>query len=437
MHVPSDRLLSLAGRPSPPRPSALVGRGRARRRDRLRRASRSSADAAAAATPEAGRARERDVVRHAVRARLAAQRGRRQPGALDLRHPLRRPGPVLDLRERDADRLGDHRLVVERARTRRGRRAATSRSSRAGRSSTSRRSAAAVREPARCARVAVRPDLGRDRGRGFPSRVQSKYIVYYDGPVGDKDLRRWRHCPERHRPRGVPRPSCRGVDRAEVVAHELLHATGAVPGPAPNECLPPDDGHTCDNDRDMMFPFTDGTPLTVSSSIRAATTTTAIPARGRTSRTRRGSSSSTARRRSPSRSRGRAGSPLRPGPRLHAELRDDVERRDSPDAHPDARAGRKAVRWSGGCSGVSQCTVTVGQASAPTALLPLGLPAERPRLGQGLDPRLRCGNPLPGPVRVADAVVRPAPADGPPAKGWRLRYWSGAVADAVRPAPSR
>ena len=56
--------------------------------------------------------------------------------------------------------------------------------------------------------------------------------------------------------------SCAGVDAAEVVAHELLHAMGAVPGPAPNNCPPPDDGHTCDNDRDLMFPFTDGTPVT-------------------------------------------------------------------------------------------------------------------------------------------------------------------------------
>jgi len=56
--------------------------------------------------------------------------------------------------------------------------------------------------------------------------------------------------------------ACPGVTSAEVVTHELAHALGAVPRGAPHGCPPPDDGHTCDNQRDLMYPYTDGSPLT-------------------------------------------------------------------------------------------------------------------------------------------------------------------------------
>ena len=40
-----------------------------------------------------------------------------------------------------------------------------------------------------------------------------------------------------------------------------MHTLGAVPPRAPHDCAGADDGHTCDNDRDLMYPATDGTPL--------------------------------------------------------------------------------------------------------------------------------------------------------------------------------
>jgi hypothetical protein len=97
--------------------------------------------------------------------------------------------------------------------------------------------------------------------RGFRSPF-TKYLVYYDGPVGNSKI-----CGV-----GGTEPggtgvamllvqSCAGIERNEVVAHELMHAMGAVPDGAPNNCAPPDDGHTCDNNRDLMYPVTDGTPL--------------------------------------------------------------------------------------------------------------------------------------------------------------------------------
>ena len=55
--------------------------------------------------------------------------------------------------------------------------------------------------------------------------------------------------------------ACAGVDTAQIAAHELTHTLGAVPSGAPHDCPAPNDGHTCDNDRDLMYPTTDGTPL--------------------------------------------------------------------------------------------------------------------------------------------------------------------------------
>ena len=45
-----------------------------------------------------------------------------------------------------------------------------------------------------------------------------------------------------------------GALNAAVAAHELLHGLGAVPSGAPNDCLPPNDGHVCDSTSDIMYP---------------------------------------------------------------------------------------------------------------------------------------------------------------------------------------
>jgi Divergent InlB B-repeat domain len=99
-------------------------------------------------------------------------------------------------------------------------------------------------------------------GNRFGSRAE-KYLVYYDGPVEDADV-----CGT-----GGGDPGGLGyafvfvnacfpfVPTVAVAAHELLHTMGAVPDEAPHTCPPPDDGHTCDNDRDLMYPYSDGSSL--------------------------------------------------------------------------------------------------------------------------------------------------------------------------------
>ncbi len=65
----------------------------------------------------------------------------------------------------------------------------------------------------------------------------TRYVVYYDGPVGDENI-----CGV-----GGPIPgglglavvsvrACAGAASAEIAAHEVLHTLGAVPDQAPNNC---------------------------------------------------------------------------------------------------------------------------------------------------------------------------------------------------------
>ena len=264
--------------------------------------------------------------------------------------------------------------------------------------------------------------------RGFRSEF-TKYVVYYDGPVGDNRI-----CGVGSTvPNGTGlavflAQSCAGVDAAEVVAHEFLHAMGAVPGPAPNNCPPPDDGHTCDNERDLMFPFIDGTPADES------------PPRSGPRRLLR---------------------PLRPWPDIQdspwlvqldrqapfplaisgpGRIAANVPGLDCTQSctttwnagtrltlTPTPGPGAKLVRWSGGCTGVSQCTVTVGQASAATALfapsayrLTVRVSGRGSIRGPGAGIRCpgRCASPTPSfvPLRLT----------AQPAKGWRFSSWSGA-----------
>jgi hypothetical protein len=90
----------------------------------------------------------------------------------------------------------------------------------------------------------------------------TKYIVYYDAPVDDDDV-----CGQGGSdPSGfglavVYYRSCIGISTAAVGAHELLHTLGAVPLGAPNHCPDANDGHTCDDPNDLMYPTTDVVPL--------------------------------------------------------------------------------------------------------------------------------------------------------------------------------
>jgi hypothetical protein len=119
-------------------------------------------------------------------------------------------------------------------------------------------SGAALAEPGATSRAVARA-LGRvDSGWGY-----AKYLVYYDGPVADATI-----CGEADNPDEAPGfalvflRACRPyVSTATVAAHELLHALGAVHPSAPHSCMFPSYSHTCDDERDIMFPYVNGSPL--------------------------------------------------------------------------------------------------------------------------------------------------------------------------------
>jgi hypothetical protein len=264
--------------------------------------------------------------------------------------------------------------------------------------------------------------------RGFTSRL-TKYVVYFDGRVGNVDI-----CgvggtePNGTGVAMLEAQACAGVERAQVVAHELAHALGAVPNGAPHECLPPDDGHTCDDTRDLMYPVTDGTPLSglvldpgrddyyghaggwpdlqdspwLVQLDRQTPLTLTIAGPGRIVADVPGLDCNQS-----------CATTWNAGTRLTL----------TPQPGPNA----KLVRWSGACAGASQCALVVGQGSSATAFFaPVTYRLAVRVAGRGAV-RSSTGS-IACPGRCASAVpsYRPLLLRATPAKGWRLRGWSGA-----------
>ncbi len=263
---------------------------------------------------------------------------------------------------------------------------------------------------------------------GFTSG-HSRYVVYYDGPVGDEDI-----CGVAA---SVPRflgvavlltSSCPGVDRAEVVAHELLHAMGAVPSGAPNECLPPDDAHTCDNDRDLMFPFTDGTPLTGLTldpgrddyyghsgawpDLQDAPWLVQLDRQAPLNLTISGP--------------GRVEADV-PGLDCAQSCTTTWNAGTQVTLTPIPNAGAKIVRWSGPCRGVSGCAITVGQSQPATVLFAPATYRLNVRVsGKGTIRSTRSGIACPGRCAAPFASHIQLRLRAAAATGWRLRSWTGA-----------
>lgn len=265
---------------------------------------------------------------------------------------------------------------------------------------------------------------------GFDSTL-TRYVVYYDGPVADPRI-----CGQGGSDRSgiglavVFTRACQGVSTAAVTAHELLHTFGAVPSGAPNECVAPEAGHTCDDPADLMHPR-----------VGRAGLSEKLLDPGRDDYY------------------GHAGgwpdaqdaSWLvqldRQQPFELAITGPGAVRADVPGLACDASCtttwndgtrlaliavptpGRKLVRWSGACTGAGSCVVTVGQSGPVSALFAPAAYRLAVRISgkgtvrsgrPGITCRPRCATSFPSyvPVRL---VAKPA-------KGWKLRGWSGACA---------
>ncbi len=278
---------------------------------------------------------------------------------------------------------------------------------------------------------ALTTDLG-----ALASDDQVKTLVYYDGPVLDDNI-----CGTSEyqaQARGgrfgltfVWLQACspdlgQGGQTARVAAHELLHDLGAVPNPGPpHECLPPEQGHVCDSEADILFPRVHA----------GVTLATAVLDVGRDDYY------------------GHSGSwwdiqdsqwlehlPLRP---LTVAVSGGGSVLSSPKALscPPActvnaddgstialaaapAAGRRLVRWSGACSGPDACVVTMDGDKNVTAVfgpasfrLAVAVSGRGSVAGAGPACRARCTRSLPA---GAKTVLRAIPA-----KAYRFAGWSG------------
>lgn len=257
----------------------------------------------------------------------------------------------------------------------------------------------------------------------------TKYAVYYDGPTGDANV-----CGQGGSDGSgfglavVYYQSCVGVSTAAVAAHEFLHTIGAVPRAAPNDCEGESSGHTCDDRSDLMYPSIGGQGLSEK-----------FLDPGRNDYYGH-SGSWTDSQDSAWLVRLDAQVPLAVTVSGPGSVRADVPgllcaascsttwnnaQRLALTAVPSS--GAKLVRWSGACSGAGACALSVGPGSTVTAqFAPASFRLAVSVTGRGsvrssrpgITCRPRCSATLPSftPVRLTAA----------PAKGWKLRAWTGA-----------
>lgn len=263
----------------------------------------------------------------------------------------------------------------------------------------------------------------------------TKYVVYYDGPTDDANV-----CGQGGSDSSgfgaaiVYFRSCVGVSTAAVAAHEFLHTIGAVSRVAPNDCANESSGHTCDDQRDLMFPSIGGEPLSEKlldpgrddyyghggawTDTRNSSWLVRLDAQSPLPLTVTGPGSVTA---------------DVPGLLCAASCTTvwNTGQRLALTAVP--RPGAKLVRWSGACTGAGVCAVGVDAGASVTAQFAAAsfrlavaisgrgvVRSARP----GITCRPRCSATLPSfvPVRLTAT----------PAKGWKLRSWSGACRGAAR-----
>jgi hypothetical protein len=265
-------------------------------------------------------------------------------------------------------------------------------------------------------------------GAGFNSRF-TKYLVYFDGPVAEENI-----CGQGGSDSSgfgiavIYAQACTGVSTAAVAAHEVLHAFGAVPFGAPHECPPPDDGHTCDDVNDLMYPGIGGEPLSSKTLDpgrddyyghgegffdtqdspwlvqldRQVPFTISISGPG-------------------------AVAANVPGLQCGQSCTTTWNAETQLELTATPGAGAKLVRWGGTCGGAATCNITVAQSGSVSALFaPLvyrltvgvtGRGAVRTSRS-GITCRPRCSAVFPSYV--------PLQLTAKPAKGWRFRSWTGA-----------
>jgi hypothetical protein len=257
------------------------------------------------------------------------------------------------------------------------------------------------------------------------------YVVYYDGPDDDSGI-----CGQG----GTRDPShgqayavvftggCRPEPTAVTAVHELTHALGAVISPAPNECPVPNDGHVCDSNRDLMYPFIDGSPLsalTLDVGRNDYYGATGVGFDVRASRWLRHLDEAPSHLTVGLTGTGTVASDV-PGFTCTASCASDWDGGQQVTLSAAPGAGQRFVRWGSSCTGDQPCQLTLAGAVSVTALFaPLTFPLTLGVHGKGgvLDSatagfcRKRC--------RVAVTSYQPISLRAVAQPGWRFRRWAG------------
>lgn len=199
------------------------------------------------------------------------------------------------------------------------------------------------------------------------------YVVYYDGPDDGGGVCGQGGTTNPNSGRAfalVYTAGCTDVPTAVTAAHEMTHALGAVISPAPNECTPPNDGHVCDSDRDLMYPFVNGAPL--SDLILDVGRDDYYGAEGvgfdvRTSRWLRHLDEPPAHLSLALKGSGSVASDV-PGVQCTAACESDWDSGQTVTLSAAPTSGMRFIRWGGACTGTLDCTLTLSGVTAVTAL---------------------------------------------------------------------
>jgi Divergent InlB B-repeat domain len=263
----------------------------------------------------------------------------------------------------------------------------------------------------------------------------TKYVVYYDGPTSEENV-----CGQGGSDSSgfgvavVYYRSCVGVSTAGVAVHELVHTLGAVPRGAPHECTGENSAHTCDDERDLMYPSIGGEALSAK-----------LLDPGRDDYYGH-SGGWTDTQDSPWLVRLDSQTPLAltvsgpgsvsadvPGLRCAASCTTtwNAGQRLALTATPNA--GARLVRWSGACSGAAGCTLSVAAGTTVSAVFaPVSFRLSVALSGKGAVRSSRAGITCRPRCSAAFPSFSPVRLTATPAKGWKLRSWSGACRGAKK-----
>jgi hypothetical protein len=265
-------------------------------------------------------------------------------------------------------------------------------------------------------------------GAGLGSSF-TKYVVYYDGPTADANV-----CGQGGSDQSgfgvavVYFRSCVGVSTAAVAVHEVVHTFGAVASGAPNECTGESSGHTCDNEADLMFPRIGADPLSAKlldpgrddyyghagpwTDTQDSAWLVRLDAQAPLALTISGPGAVTA-----------------DVPGLSCSVSCTTTWNSGQRLALAARppSGARLVRWSGACSGAAGCTVTVAPGAAVTAFFAqASFRLTVAVSGRGAVRSSRAGITCRPRCSASFASFSPVRLTATPAKGWKLRSWSGA-----------